>query len=126
MSRSILVVDDAAFMRRLLRDLFVEAGYQVHEAVSGEDAVEKYAESRPDLVTMDLGMPGMSGLDALERIRACDEGARVVVVSAQGADETIDRAMTLGACAYVRKPFQPAMVLDTVRTALLVPPGARC
>lgn len=126
MPKSILVVDDAAFMRRLLRDVLTEAGYQVHEAVSGEDAVEKYIEVRPDLVTMDLGMPGMGGLAAIERIRAADENARVVVVSAVASDEIVDRALALGASAYLRKPFQPAAALDTVRKSLLVPPASRC
>ncbi len=126
MPKSILVVDDAVFMRRLLRDLLAGAGYRVHEAVSGRDAVEKYAEVRPDLVTMDLGMPGMSGLDAIARIRAEDDQARIVVVSASASDEVVDRAKALGASAFVRKPFQPTTVLDTVRKALLVPPASRC
>ena len=126
MPKTILVVDDAVFMRRLLRDLFADAGYQVHEAVSGRDAIEKYTEVSPDLVTMDLGMPGMSGLDAIERIRADDARARIVVVSAAASDAVVDRAMALGASAYVRKPFQPTTVLDTVRKALLVPRIPRC
>ena len=126
MPMSVLIADDAAFMRRLLRDILTEAGYIVHEAVSGEDAVEKYTEVRPDLVTMDLGMPGLSGLEALEHIRSRDQKARVVVVSAAGSEEMISEALRLGAAAYVRKPFQPATVLDAVRKALLVPPASRC
>lgn len=126
MPKSILIVDDAVFVRRLLRDMFADAGYQVHEAVSGRDAIEKYEEVQPDLVTMDIGMPGMSGLEAIESIRAVDEGARIIVVSATASDDVVDRAMALGASAFVRKPFQPAKVLDTVRKALLVPRGSRC
>lgn len=126
MPKSILVVDDAVFMRRLLRDVLAKAGYQVHEAVSGSDAVEKYAELHPDLVTMDIGMPGMSGIDAIARIREHDADARIVVVSAAAGDDVIDRAMARGACAYVRKPFQPATVLDSIRKALLVPRAPRC
>ncbi len=126
MPKSILVVDDAVFMRRLLRDVLTSAGYHVHEAVSGRDAVEKYTEVHPDLVTMDLGMPGISGLEAIATIRESDEAARIVVVSAIASDDTVERAMALGACAYVRKPFRPATVVDTVRKALLVPPASRC
>jgi len=126
MPKSILVVDDAAFMRRLLRDVLTAAGYRVLEAVSGRDALEKYAEDRPDLVTMDVGMPDMSGLDAIERIRAEDEHARIVVVSAAGSDDVVERALALGAAAFVRKPFQPATVVDIVRKTLLVPPASRC
>lgn len=126
MPKSILVVDDAAFMRRLLRDVLTAAGYRVLEAVSGRDACEKYAEDRPDLVTMDVGMPDMSGLDAIQLIRAEDEHARIVVVSAAGSDDVVERAMALGAAAFVRKPFQPATVVDIVRKTLLVPPASRC
>lgn len=124
MPKSILVVDDAVFMRRLLRDLLTDAGYQVHEAVNGRDAVEKYFEVHPDLVTMDVGMPGISGLDAIERILADDAGARIVVVSALADEDVIERALALGAVGYVRKPFQPSSLLDSVRKTLLVrPPG---
>jgi two-component system, chemotaxis family, chemotaxis protein CheY len=126
MPKSILIVDDAVLMRRLLRNLFAGAGYDVHEAVSGRDAIEAYAELRPDLVTMDIGMPGMSGLDAIAQIRDGDASARIVVVSAAASDEVADTATSLGAIAYIRKPFQPAALLDAVRKALLVPPASRC
>jgi len=120
--KSVLVVDDAVLVRRMLRDILGEAGYQVFEAVNGSDAVEKYAELWPDLVTMDLAMPGMSGFQAIDAIRAMDEGARVVVVSALSRD----LAGSLAACAYVQKPFQPAAILDAVRRCLLVAHPPRC
>jgi two-component system chemotaxis response regulator CheY len=126
MPKSILVVDDAAFMRRLLRDVLGAAGYRVLEAVNGRDAVEQYAESRPDLVTMDLAMPDMGGLEAIEKIRARDEHARIVVVTAAVCDDAMEHANALGVSAFVRKPFQPATLLDTVRRALLVQPASRC
>lgn len=120
MPKSILVVDDSAFARRVLREVLDGAGYQVHEAVNGRDAVEKYAEVSPDLVTMDLAMPGMSGLDALSAIRSLDVSARVLVVSALDGDPAAEDALRAGACEYVRKPFQPAALLDAVRRCLLV------
>ena len=126
MPKSILVVDDAAFMRRLLREILTGAGYRVLEAVSGSDALETYVEARPDLVTMDLGMPGMDGLETIERIRGCDVHARIIVVSAAGSDGVIDATEALGVLGFVRKPFQPATLLDAVRKALLVPPASRC
>ncbi|HHJ99509.1 MAG TPA: response regulator, partial [Actinobacteria bacterium] len=66
MPRSVLVVDDAAFMRMMIRDILSREGYVIYEAVNGRDAVEKYHEVHPDLVTMDITMPGMSGLEALQ------------------------------------------------------------
>ena len=118
--KSILVVDDSAFARRVLRDVLDGAGYQVHEAVNGRDAVEKYSTVSPDLVTMDLAMPGMSGLDALLAIRSLDVSARVLVVSALDRVPAAEDALRAGACEYVRKPFQPAALLDAVRRCLLV------
>ena len=80
MSSTILVVDDAAFMRMMIRDILSKEGYVIHEAVNGRDAVEKYAEIQPDLVTIDITMPEMSGLDALRAIRPRDKEARVLMV----------------------------------------------
>lgn len=119
MSRTVLVVDDAAFIRRLIRTILSGEGYQVHEAVNGRDAVEKYAELHPDLVTMDVNMPGMSGIDAMREILVQDPAARVVIVSAVRSAETLDQARAAGALDVVPKPFRRANVLDAVRTGLL-------
>jgi two-component system chemotaxis response regulator CheY len=119
--KSILVVDDSVLVRRMLRSILDSAGYRVSEAVNGADAVEIYAQLRPDLVTMDLAMPGMGGLEAIAAIKALDPAARIVVVSALGRTGTGPDAKRAGACAYVQKPFQPAAILDTVRKCLLAP-----
>jgi len=123
MPRSVLVVDDAAFMRMMLRDILGGEGYVVHEAVNGRDAVEKYASVHPDLVTMDITMPEMDGLEAIRRIRREDPGARVLVVSAMGQQQLIVEALEAGALDFVVKPFQPAKVLEKVRTCLQPAPG---
>ncbi len=122
MPRSVLVVDDAAFMRMMIRDILAREGYAIHEAVNGRDAVEKYLEVRPDLVTMDITMPGMSGLEALQSIREQDSGARVLMVSAMGQQKMIVEALEYGAMDFLVKPFQPTKVLETVKKCLQAAP----
>lgn len=118
MSKTVLVVDDAAFMRMMIRDILAREGYVIHEAVNGRDAVEKYAEVRPDLVTMDITMPELSGLEALRVIRESDPTARVLMVSAMGQQKMIVEALELGAMDFLVKPFQPTKVLETVKKCL--------
>ena len=122
MSSTILVVDDAAFMRMMIRDILSKQGYDIHEAVNGRDAVEKYEEVKPDLVTMDITMPEMSGLDALKEIRAGDSSARVLMVSAMGQQKMIVEALEAGAMDFLVKPFQPTKVLETVKKCLQTAP----
>ena len=118
MPKTILVVDDAAFMRMMIRDILAKEGYAIQEAVNGRDAVQKYAELRPDLVTLDVTMPEMDGLEALAAIRKIDEHARVLMVSAMGQQALIVQALEAGATDFLIKPFQPAKVLETVRKCL--------
>jgi len=118
MSRTILVADDAAFMRMLIREILSAEGYVVHEAVNGRDAVEKFVEVRPDLVTMDLTMPQMDGITALSRIRELDPSARVVIVTAQSAADAVIATFDAGALDFITKPFQPAKLVETVRKCL--------
>lgn len=118
MSKTVLVVDDAAFMRMMIRDILAKEGYIIHEAVNGRDAVEKYAELHPDLVTMDITMPEMSGLEALRSIRGTDPAARVLMVSAMGQQKMIVEALESGAMDFLVKPFQPTKVLETVKKCL--------
>ncbi|MBN2247761.1 MAG: response regulator [Coriobacteriia bacterium] len=122
MARSVLVVDDAAFMRMMIRDILTREGYVIYEAVNGRDAVEKYLEVHPDLVTMDITMPGMSGLEALQSIRDQDPGARVLMVSAMGQQKMIVEALEYGAMDFLVKPFQPTKVLETVKKCLQAAP----
>jgi len=118
MSRTVLVVDDAAFMRMMIRDILSGEGFVIHEAVNGRDAIEKYAEVRPDLVTMDITMPELSGLDALREIKKVDPAARIIMVSAMGQQKLIMEAIEAGALDFLVKPFQPTKVLDTVNKCL--------
>ena len=111
----IMMVDDAAFMRKVIKDTLSKAGYtDLHEAVDGADAVEKYNELKPDLVLMDITMPNMDGLEALKTIRAADPNANVVMCSAMGQETMVIDAIRSGAKDFIVKPFKPERVLKTV------------
>jgi two-component system chemotaxis response regulator CheY len=115
----VLVVDDAAFMRKVLSDALVSGGHEVvGEAANGLQAVERYAELRPELTTLDITMPEMDGLAALAEIMSLDPGARVVMCSALGQESKVLESIKLGAKDFVVKPFQSARVLDAVGKAL--------
>lgn len=111
--KRLLVVDDALFMRKLIRDLAAEAGWEVvGEASNGKEAGELYQRLRPDLVTMDLVMPVMGGLDALKRIRAADPLARVIVISALDQKQVLVDSIHEGAIDFIVKPFARDRVLN--------------
>ena len=118
----ILLVDDAAFMRKVIKDTLNKNGYtDVHEAVDGADAVEKYDELHPDLVLMDITMPNMDGLEALKAIRAKDPNANVVMCSAMGQESMVIDAVRSGAKDFIVKPFKPDRVLKTVSSIVGTP-----
>lgn len=113
----ILITDDSAFIRLCLRRIIVEAGYQVAgEAKNGLEALRMYAEIRPDVVTMDITMPEMDGLEAIKMIKSRDPGARIVVISAMGQEEVIREALASGARGYIIKPFDPEKVIREINT----------
>jgi len=103
--KRLLVVDDAMFMRRLIAGVARDAGWEVVEAANGSQGVELYAELKPDLVTMDLVMPVMGGLEALKKIRELDPEAKVVVITAVDQKQSVMDAIRLGALDFVVKPF---------------------
>jgi two-component system chemotaxis response regulator CheY len=111
--RRLLVVDDALFMRKLIRGVAAEAGWEVvAEAGNGEEAVALYARHAPDLVTMDLVMPVMGGLDALRKIRELDPRAQVVVVTALDQKQALMDSIRDGAIDFIVKPFERSRVLN--------------
>jgi two-component system chemotaxis response regulator CheY len=115
----VLVCDDAVFMRTMLSDILQQAGFTiVGEADTGTRAVSKYKELRPDLVTMDIVMPDMGGIDAVREITAFDPEARVVMCSAMGQQALVVDAIQAGAKDFVVKPFQPSRVLEAVQRVL--------
>lgn len=114
--RRLLVVDDAMFMRKLIGDVARDAGWVVAgEAADGLQAVELYPQLRPDLVTMDLVMPNMTGLEALKAIRALDPEAKVVVISALDQKQALLDSIQHGALDFIVKPFDRDRVLGLLR-----------
>ena len=119
MSHTVLVCDDAIFMRTMISDILSQAGYEVvGEAETGVQAVEKYKQLKPDLVTMDIVMPDMGGIDAVREIVQFDRDARVLMCSAMGQQALVVEAIQAGARDFVVKPFQPSRVLEAVERVL--------
>ena len=115
MIKTILIADDSPIARKILKScLPKDQVYEIHEVGDGLAAVEKYQEIRPDVTFLDLTMPVMDGLEALEKIKEFDRNALIVVATADIQKRTIDRARELGAFLLLRKP--PSK--ETVLTAL--------
>jgi len=122
MGHRILVTDDTAFMRLLLQKILTEGGYDVvGEADNGKEAVRLFERHRPDLVTMDITMPILNGVEALKRIRAIDPDARVLMVSAMGQKNMVMQALREGAQGFLIKPFEKEKVLQAVAEVLATP-----
>src|SRR5689334_6631735 len=118
MNSRVLVVDDSALSRRTLRQILEPAGYEVAEAEDGLTALERYFIEKPDVVLLDLVMKGMYGLDVLTKLRELDEGARVVVVSADIQSSSRELVEAAGAKAFVTKPFDRADILKALDSVL--------
>jgi two-component system chemotaxis response regulator CheY len=115
----VLVVDDAAFMRKMVTDALSGGGHEiVGEASNGAEAVQRFQELRPDVMTLDITMPEKDGLAALKEIIAVDPGAKVVMCSALGQESKVLESIKLGAKDFVVKPFQADRVLSAIEKAL--------
>ena len=112
--KKILITDDAAFMRTILGGILKKAGYDVVEASSGVDAIEKYKTEKPDAVTMDITMPEMDGITALKQIIAIDKDAKVLMCSAMGQQAMVVEAIKVGAKDFIVKPFDANRVVDAL------------
>lgn len=109
MTKRLLIVDDAVIMRMRIREIAREAGWEIAgEATNGKEAVVRYQELGPDLVTLDIVMPTMDGVEALREIRRVDPQARVVMVSAVDQREKLTECIRLGAKDFIVKPFDKA------------------
>lgn len=116
MAKNILICDDAAFMRMMIKDILTKNGYNVvGEAENGAKAVEKYAELKPDLCLMDITMPEMDGIQALKKIKESDSSALVIMCSAMGQQAMVIESIQAGAKDFIVKPFQADRVIEAVK-----------
>jgi two-component system chemotaxis response regulator CheY len=118
-SHTVLVCDDAIFMRTMIADILSQAGFEVvGEAESGVQAVDKYRQLQPDLVTMDIVMPDMGGIEAVREICKTHPDAKILMCSAMGQQALVVEAIQAGAKDFIVKPFQPSRVLEAVQRVL--------
>lgn len=119
MAKSVLVVDDASFMRMMIKDILTKNGFDVvGEAENGQVAVQKYKELNPDIVTMDITMPEMDGIQALKSIREIAADAKVIMCSAMGQQGMVIEAIQSGARDFIVKPFDADRVVEAINKVL--------
>ncbi len=116
MGKKVLIVDDTVFMRTSLRLLLERNGFEVvGEADNGLSAINKYREFIPDVVTMDITMPEMDGLQALQAIKGINPNAKVVMVSAMGQEAQVRESILYGAISFIVKPYKDEHIINTIR-----------
>ena len=119
MDKKILIVDDAAFMRMMIKNALTGSGYNnLIEAADGKIAVDTYQVEKPDLIIMDITMPNMDGIQALQTIKSLNPAAKIVMCSAMGQESMVVDAIRFGALDFIVKPFKPDRILQTVAKAL--------
>lgn len=114
----ILITDDSSFMRNLLDDILIEEGHEVFHAADGQEMLEKFDEIQPDLVLLDIVMPIMDGISAIEELKSRNPNAKIVMCTAQGQWFKKEEAFAKGASAYIEKPFGAKEVLLVIREVL--------
>ncbi|MBQ6696942.1 MAG: response regulator [Lachnospiraceae bacterium] len=113
---TVLIVDDSRTSRKILKGVLEGAGYEIiGEATNGEEGYLKYKELKPDLVTMDITMPTMDGIESLSLIKHADENAKVIMITAAGQKEKMVEALKRGAEEFITKPFVNEDVLATIK-----------
>lgn len=115
MAKTILIADDIAFVRKTLTDIFSAAHYEViGQASDGKAAVDLYAQLRPDLVTLDLVMPKMSGIEAARQIMKIEPRAKLIMITAMSQENLVMEAINAGIRDYILKPFEAQEILRVV------------
>lgn len=114
-----MIVDDMAFMRQMLKLILVDHGFSVIcEAENGKEAINMYKNYKPDVVTMDISMPVMDGIEALKGIKGFDMNAKIVMCSAIEQQKIVFEAITAGAKDFVIKPFRSDRVVEALLKAI--------
>ncbi|WP_338587629.1 response regulator [Clostridium baratii] len=117
---NILIVDDAAFMRMMIKDILEKNGFNVIGEVSnGLEAVELYKKEKPDIVTMDITMPKVDGIEAVKLIKEYDNEAKIIMCSAMGQQAMVMDAIRAGAKDFIVKPFQADRVIEAINKVVL-------
>lgn len=114
----ILIVDDSKYMRSLLEDILLDEGHGIYQASDGEKMILLYKDVHPDIVLMDVVMPVLDGLSALEEVKKIDPDAKIIVCSAQSHEDLIQDAYAKGACDFIIKPFSVETILNAVHKVL--------
>lgn len=115
----ILIVDDAKFMRMTLTNILQKGNHDVvGEADNGRNAIELYKELKPEIVTMDITMPEMTGLEAVKQIKSIDPNAKIIMCSAMGQQKLVVEAIESGAKDFIVKPFDESRVLEAISRVL--------
>lgn len=113
--KKVLIVDDSKTSRKILKNIFEENDYEVvGEAVNGQDGLDKYQELHPDLVTLDITMPVMDGIETLSKIKELDPNAKVVMITAAGQKNKMVEAVRLGAEDFVTKPYETSRIVEVL------------
>lgn len=111
----VMIADDGVFMRMFIKNILTQNGHEVvAEAVDGLDAVNKYGETRPDIVLLDIVMPNLKGIDALRKIMEMDTAAKVVMCSANGQESVVTESLNIGALDFAVKPFDAEKVMEVI------------
>ena len=119
MVKRVLIADDAAFMRMMIKNILLKNGFEiVGEAENGKQAIKLYQEFNPDLVTMDITMPEMDGIEAVKAIRSVDPAASIIMCSAMGQQAMVLEAIQAGAKDFIVKPFQQDRMMQAVERVL--------
>lgn len=115
--KKVLIVGDSLFIRAMIKGVLVQNGYEViEEACDGDDAISKYKEFQPDIVTMDITMPGTNGIVASKEILKLNPDAKIIVISALGHQDYILDLLKSGVKDYMFKPVNPQLLIQTVKT----------
>ncbi len=119
MASRVLIVDDLAFIKLIIKDTLEKTGFEVAgEASNGVEAIEQYKRLHPDIVLMDITMPKMDGIQALQEIVKIDPQAKVIMCSALGQQKLIIQSIQLGAKDFIVKPFKPERIVGAIKKAL--------